>query len=459
MSTQYAITGRSAHEIAASIEDGVREGALPAGTRLPAVRDLARRLGVSPGTVASAYAALRRRGIVATGGRRGTHVRPRPAVTSRTPAHLPVPPGARDLSTGEPNVDLLPPLGPVLRTLAPPPTGYRTGGLLPAFAEAAKERLARDGVPAHHVTATNGGLDGIERALAAHVAPGDAVAVEDPGWSALLDLLAAMNLRTLPVPVDDDGPTTAGVERALRQGAAALVVTARAQNPTGAAVSAERAQALRTLLSDLGSGRHRGRAGSGGAGRPSGGVLVIEDDHAAELSAEPLHTLAGATPTWAFVRSVSKPYGPDLRCAVLAADEETHARVEGRHALAARWVSTVLQSLVVALWTDPATDARVAEAGRHYDERRQALVDALAERGVTAHGRSGLNVWIPVGDETTACARLSHAGWVVAPGSRFRIGTPPGIRLTISTLERREVTAVADAVADALRPAAPGPAV
>jgi DNA-binding transcriptional MocR family regulator len=81
-------------------------------------------------------------------------------------------------------------------------------------------------------------------------------------------------------------------------------------------------------------------------------VLVIEDDHAAELSPVPLHALAGAGRHWAFLRSVSKPYGPDLRLAVLAGDEATVARVAGRMRVGTGWVSSILQRSVVRLWTD-----------------------------------------------------------------------------------------------------------
>jgi hypothetical protein len=63
-----------------------------------------------------------------------------------------------------------------------------------------------------------------------------------------------------------------------------------------------------------------------------------------------------------------------------------------------------------------------------------------------------MNVWIPVPDETGAVARLLHAGWAVAPGARFRIGAPPGIRITVSTLADGEERPLADAVATALGP-------
>ena len=435
MSSRYAIAGTTSSAIAGSIESGVRSGALTPGATLPPVRTLAARLEVSPGTVAAAYKLLRHRGVVATDGRRGTRVRTAPALAPRSRARLPVPPGARDLSAGNPDPRLLPPLGPRLRGLSPAPVLYGMVSTLPELADLARQRLAADGVSIGTLVATGGCLDSVERVLAAHLSPGDRVAVEDPSWSGLLDLLAALDLAAVAVPVDDNGPDPAGVEQAIGRGARALVVTSRAQNPFGATVGENRARDLRAVL----------------AAHPD--ILVVEDDHAAELAAEPLHPLAGTTTHWALARSVSKPYGPDLRCAVLAGDDETIGRVEGRQWLGARWVSTVLQSLVVELWRDKRVDALVARAGELYDERRTGLLGALAARGVAAHGRSGLNVWVPVEDETAVCARLLEAGWVVAPGRVYRIASQPAVRITTSTLHLRDAERLADAVAAALAPA------
>ena len=79
----------------------------------------------------------------------------------------------------------------------------------------------------------------------------------------------------------------------------------------------------------------------------------------------------------------------------------------------------------------------------------EANCDLVRERGVRAHGRSGLNVWLPVPDETVVITRLLAAGWAAAPGARFRIGTPPGIRVTIADLRADEVDPLADALAEA----------
>jgi DNA-binding transcriptional MocR family regulator len=93
-----------------------------------------------------------------------------------------------------------------------------------------------------------------------------------------------------------------------------------------------------------------------------------------------------------------------------------------------------LQRLTLALWSDPSSGRRLARAADLYAQRRGGLIDALAAHGIAAHGRSGLNVWIPVRAETATVQQLAERGWGVAAGERFRIRSAPAIRVTISTL-------------------------
>ncbi|MFB6856964.1 aminotransferase class I/II-fold pyridoxal phosphate-dependent enzyme [Streptomyces sp. NPDC056341] len=433
----YPIEGRRAAEIAASVERAVGGGDLQPGQLLPPMRELAQHLGVNPNTVAAAYRTLRERGVIETAGRRGSRVRSKPATTARELIRVDVPAGVRDVSNGNPDTALLPSLAEAFAWAAArgdkAPVLYGDGPLEPELARHARVAFDKDGIPEGPVAVTSGSLDAIERVLAAHLKPGDAVAVEDPGWGSLLDLVPALGLRLVPVGVDDDGPLADEVERALGAGARALVVTDRAQNPTGAAVTAPRARALRKVLA-----AHKD-------------VLLIEDDHGHGIVDLPLHPLAGVTRHWAFVRSAAKAYGPDLRLAVLTGDAVTVDRVQGRQRLGPGWVSRILQRAVARLWTEGAVDTRAVAAS--YGQRRDALIAALAERGVEAHGRSGMNVWVPVPDETGAVARLLHAGWAVAPGARFRMGAVPGVRITVSTLGADDIGPVADAVASATGPA------
>ncbi|MFD8761208.1 aminotransferase class I/II-fold pyridoxal phosphate-dependent enzyme [Streptomyces mirabilis] len=437
MLEEYRIEGRRAADISASVERAVGSGDLKPGQLLPPMRELAERLGVNPNTVAAAYRTLRERGVIETAGRRGSRIRSKPATTGRDYIRVEVPEGVRNVADGNPDPALLPALAEAFAAAAGrsdrDPVMYGE-----AAVEAELERLARadldaDGVPDGPVVVTSGSLDAIERVLAAHLKPGDAVAVEDPGWGSVFDLAPALGLRTVPVRVDDEGPVPDDVRRALEAGARALIVTDRAQNPTGAVVGAARARALRSVLKE----------------HPD--VLLVEDDHGHRIVDLPLHPLAGVTRGWAFVRSVAKAYGPDLRLAVLTGDPVTMDRVHGRQRLGPGWVSHLLQRAVVHLWANGAVDVTAVAAA--YGRRRDALIDALKRRGIEAYGRSGMNVWIPVPDETGAVARLLHAGWAVAPGARFRMSAPPGIRITVSTLTPDDIEPLADAVASAVGPA------
>lgn len=418
MATQYAISGASAREIAASAEHAVSEGRLRPDEALPPVRVLAEGLGVSPGTVAAAYKELRRRGIVVTRGRGGTVVAPAPAVGSRRPPRVPA--GLRDLSGGHPDPRFLPDLVPPGR-LSPGARSHRASPRLPELEELARAWFRRDGVPDAHVTFAHGALDCVARLLSVELRPGDAVAVEDPGFHHLLDLVPALGLRLVAVAVDGEGMRPEGLRAALRAGARAVVLCPRAQNPYGSRMSAGRRA---RLLAELG-------------GAPE--VLVVEDDHSADTAGGPLHSLttAGADgpARWAQVRTVSKHLGTDLRWTAMACDATTLSRHDGRMLLTSGWVSHVLQETVARLMTDPATTALVARAGQAYGQRREALVSALAGHGIGAFGASGLNVWVPVRDEAAVVNGLRSHGWWVAGGVRFRIGAGPGVRITTAELE------------------------
>ncbi|HYC88014.1 MAG TPA: aminotransferase class I/II-fold pyridoxal phosphate-dependent enzyme [Thermoanaerobaculia bacterium] len=422
MLVQNYLSGESSVKIAGSIESAVAAGRLASGELLPTVRALAGHLRVSPATVAAAYRVLRERGIVVADGRRGTRVRP--AAPIAAPRAVPLAAHVVDLASGNPDPALLPrfPLLPLEQRL------YGDELNDPRLIELAREQFRADRIDAAHVSVVGGALDGIERVLREHLRAGDRVAVEDPCFTGILDLLNALSLTAVPIPMDDEGLLPAELRRAARSVQAAIV-TPRAQNPTGAAFSPRRARELRALLSS----------------RPE--LLVIEDDHAGAVAGAPYLSLIDKNrERWAVVRSVSKSLGPDLRVALLAADAQTHARVEGRQTLGVRWVSHILQQLVVALWRDRAP----ARAGRIYTDRRDALLRELAARGIPAHGASGLNVWIPVPEEIATVQALLHAGWAVKAGERYRIASSPAIRVTTAALEPRNARRFADELARVL---------
>lgn len=423
---RYRLTGHTAKEISASVEAAVRGGELAPGDHLPSVRSLAAELSVSPTTVAAAYQELRRRGITTGTGRGGTTIRPAPPVGIRG---YPKPPdGVRDLYSGAPDPALLPAY-PVPQSRPAHPRMYADAQVAPRLRALAAAQLTADGIDVSNLAVTGGALDGIERVLATWLTPGDRIVVEDPGHAVTFDLIAAMGLVTVPVPVDRYGMCPEPLAAALARGAGAVIFTPRAQAATGAAWDAARAAELRQVL----------------GGHPH--AAVIEDDHAAPVAGIAVQSVGAGRDRWVNIRSVSKSLGPDLRLAVLAGDETTIARVAGRQALGTGWVSYQLQETVADLWSDPA----VAAAAATYASRREALVAALAAEDITVTGgRSGLTCWVPVPDEDRITAAVTAAGWAVGPGRRFRIAAPPGIRICFSTLDTAEAGPLAAALAAAL---------
>jgi DNA-binding transcriptional MocR family regulator len=381
---------------------------------------------------AAAYGDLRRRGITAGAGRAGTRIRDAPPVSSRS--YLTVPAGTRDLITGGPDLDLLPDLP--ARPAARPPRSYAQAPVAPRLRRLAAERLAADGIDPTSIMVTGGALDGIERVLATWLAPSDRVIVEDPGHAVTFDLVAATGHTAVPVPVDEYGIRPLELAAALARGAGAVIMTPRAQAATGAAWDADRAAAIAAVL------------------RRYPSVGVIEDDHAGPVAGVPVFPVSGRSPRpehWVTIRSVSKSLGPDLRLAVVAGDEATVARVAGRQALGTGWVSYQLQEMVADLWADPSVASALRTAAEVYATRGAALRSALRDHGITASGRSGFTCWVRVSDEDGVAASLAEAGWAVAPGQRFRIAAPPGVRISFATLEAADAASFAADFARALR--------
>jgi DNA-binding transcriptional MocR family regulator len=390
------------------------------------VRELAAALEVSPATVAAAYRTLKQRGFVVAARGRGTAIAPLPPMRVTRAAELP--PGVRDLSSGNPDPRLLPPLADVLPHVDPTHKLYGVAAKLPELAAHAAAEFAADDIGGD-VAITGGALDAIERALQTELRLGDRVVVEDPTWPRIPDLVHALGLTIEPVPVDRHGLAPDALDHALRRGARAVVTTPRGQNPSGAAVDPARGRALRAVL----------------AAHPD--VLVVEDDYVARVGGAPYVPVHVADGRWAVVRSQSKVLGPDLRVAIVAGDPLTISRIEGRQRLGPGWVSHILQQLAALMLRDKATAKLLARAERAYTERRDALVSALAARGLQAAGDSGLGVWLPLADEAAAVRELLAQGWAVSPGERYRFNSPPGIRITTAALEPDGAERLADAIA------------
>lgn len=429
------INGRSAAEIAESLRGLVERRMLRPGDALPSVRSLADRLGVNRNTVVAAYRQLTQAGIVVTRGRGGTRVTDRAAVAQEgfTPDTV-----LRDVGTGNPDPSLIPDISRALAGVAGRPVLYGEPVIDPDLERWARSWMADAPTDAFSLTITSGAADAVERLLASALTRDDAVALEDPCFLTSIHTVRVGGYRAVPVPVDDEGMTVAGLRAAIEEGVRAVVCTPRAQNPTGASVSAERAAQLRAVLAE----------------HPY--VLVIEDDHFSMLSREPFHSIIGpGHRRWALVRSVSKFLGPDLCLAVTASDAETADRLAMRLTPGTTWVSHLLQRLTLSLASDAEVLSQIERAGRHYAARNTAFADRLTARGIATSAGDGLNLWVPLPvDARSVSEHLMRRGWLARSGSDFALGNPSAsqrLRLTAHDLADDEADKLADDIAAAVQ--------
>lgn len=420
---------RKAHDLVVDIEHRITAGHLSPGQRLAPVRTVAAELGLAPNTVSAAYRTLGERGLLVGEGRRGTFVAHRPSINMPVDEQLPE--GLIDLASGNPDPRLLPPLGPALAAVSTEHVLYGEPGIDADLDELLRADLASDGIEPDNLAVVAGALDGLERALTAQLRSGDRVAIEDPGYASVAQLVAAMGLRAEPVAVDSRGPIPGSAAKALDAGVAAMIVTPRAQNPTGAALDEERAGILRSLLDNHSD------------------VLLLEDDHAGPIAGQPfLHLGSPRRRRWATVRSVAKSLGPDLRLASLVGDETTVSRVAGRQAVGTGWVSHLLQRVVAQLLSSDEVRAQLDRAGQAYTERRQAVVEVLGANGLDVHGRSGLNVWLGVSDEAHVVAGMERRGLAIRSGARYRQASDPGVRISIARADPETLASAASALVE-----------
>lgn len=444
--------------IAGVIARLVNTGELAEGARLPTVRDLAGALGVSPATVSQAWQALSRAGLIESRGRAGSFVRPTspgwlaPRMRGMAAPNDPV---RLDLSRGTPDPLLLPALGPALsRVSARAETGsYQAEPVIPALASVLAASWPSQ---AESIMVVDGALDAISRTLEQLVRFGDRVVVESPGFPPFLDLLDVLGAEAVPVRLDEFGMVPEALASALHRRPVAVLLQPRAQNPTGASMTASRAAELARVIRSAAD---------------VDGLVVIEDDHSGLISTEGDVTLGSSLPgRVVHVRSFSKSHGPDLRIAALGGPRELVDRIVARRMLGPGWTSRMLQTILLDLLTEGASIDAVAEARRQYYTRQRALGDALRARGVAVAPADGINLWMPVLSERSALVQLAAAGIRVAAGSPFLAASEatdaaangarsrPGgdfVRVTVGVL-RDGTEEVADVLASAAQHLAAG---
>ena len=119
------------------------------------------------------------------------------------------------------------------------------------------------------------------------------------------------------------------------------------------------------------------------------GVLLVEDDHASVVAGSAVreHDRLRVAALGGDPGDVEDPATPTCGVAIMAGDETTVARVEGRQALGPRWVSHILQATTAELLQRPRASTPICSPRPSRLRRPPRSADrALQERGVAAHG-------------------------------------------------------------------------
>ena len=459
----------------------IRSGQLEKGERLPATRELAGQLGVNRTTVSAAYELLETEGLIAGQVGRGSFVTGGSAEAAAgvdwgalldRGDNLPF---VQRAASGEISFVMSRPsreLFPLDDFRASCEAVLRRGDLpdilqlgSPSGYEPLRRHLMEDARASglagagDDLLVTNGCQQALDLMARILLKPGDAVAIEDPVYPGLKNMLAGMGAQLIAIPVNADGLELAALERALeRERLRLIVITPNFQNPTGATLP----EWSRRALIELARAK---------------GVPVVENDAYGDLryegeAAPPIKQLDEADGT-VLLRSFSKISFPGLRVGWALGPKPLMERM--RHAKEASDLHTDQLSQAVLLEFAEsgrlaAHRARVLQAG---GERLRATLDAcqqfLPARARWTRPQGGMNVWVRLPEPLDAAQLLPRAreeGVAYLPGRYFAVsrqdagalrlsfaGVPPlEIRRGISVLGRL-VAAELEAAAQNRQPA------
>jgi DNA-binding transcriptional MocR family regulator len=408
---------RGSADLAAGIRLLVLDGRIPAGTALPAERDLAAVLGVSRTMVAAAWELLRADGLLVS--RRGAGSwTALPTGTRSVRVHDPFDAGemidfARAVPGAVPGIEAAfeaarPHLAAKLAG-----HGYYELGLLELRARVAERYTAR-GLPTtpDQVLITNGAHHVLALALRMLTGPGDRVLIEHPTYPNSIEAIKAAHAMPVPVAMTDDGWDLDGVEVALRQAAPRLAyLIVDFQNPTGFRLDSDGRERLGAALR-----------------RTRTPVVVDETAVELQLDGDPADSpppLAAFAPDWVILAgSAGKTYWGGLRLGWVRAPAELVSRL-GVARRGTDLGSPVFEQLVLAeLLADPEPLLRARRA--ELAARRDVLAAELrthCPEWTFQPPPGGFSLWcrLPGPVSTRIAAIAQNFGLWVVPASRFSV--------------------------------------
>ena len=473
-------------QISGAIQGMILAGRLPDGFLLPPERRLADSLGVNRTTVVNAYQQLKADGFVAAHVGRGTSViAPRPEEPGAGPVQ-PLPwlqlardgaarepdPLVRDLlalterkdvislAVGLPAPELLPieALGRIHRRLLAERGAEiflhsPTEGVT-AFREAVCRHMVSRGIQcgAAEVLITSGSQQALDLVARTYLAPGDAVAVEEPSYFGALATFRVAQARLLGVPCDGDGMRTDLLENLLARQRPRLIYTLPTfQNPSGSVLSLERRRRLLELAY-----RYQ--------------VPVLEDDPYSDLryggDAVPSLKALDRNGYVIYLSSFSKILFPGLRLGWIAAPRQAVRQLALTKQLVDLHSSTLGQWMVERFIAEGLFSRHLEAVRAEYARRRDAMVQALqseAPEGLTwSRPEGGFYVWCSFPERVSQSALLQKAAEehvAFLPGNASFVGEPGRnhLRLNFTYCAPDQIREGVSRLVRAYRAAAAGP--
>ncbi len=240
--------------VATVIRSGIESGTLSVGERLPPVRDLAYRLGITPGTVARAYALMTSDGHLETTVGRGTFVAP-PRTKPRENDVWLKPSGTREMDIVNLLSPALPDVGQVAAVRAAMVEiagntsldllNYPTRDAGKAARQAVVDWLSEVPLGAlseEDVVLTYGGQNAVTMVLKTVLeGPKPVLLVEDLSYAGFSRSGSLLRAETVGVAMDEQGVIPDALAAAARvTGAQVFCTTPDVQNPTGVRTPIER---------------------------------------------------------------------------------------------------------------------------------------------------------------------------------------------------------------------------
>ena len=431
-------------QLVRALEEGIRGGRFKPGDPLPGTRAMAEHLGVNRNTTLAAYKELEAEGWIEVSPDRGTFVARKLPFVLEPPTGMSAQDSASWKRATPRNEPFYQPAAPAVASfqlipdtpdlrLAPTAAIHRAYGrvlklhperlLQPAWdprglldLRDSLSKMLRDmrglSVETGNLLLTRGLMSTLNLVSRVLFAPGDAVAVEDPGLFRVAEAFRSAGARLFPVPVDAHGLDVAALEALLIQEPIRLLyLTTSPQYPTQVSLEASRRKRLlelsrvhgfRILEGDLGLGFHREK-------NPSL-PLASEDPHGRVL----------------YFSGLEQILAPGLQVGILAGQADLIKALAKQRQLVDWPGNQVQEATIEETLRDGEIVRHLRRIRKVTEERRETMVDRLLLHLHPAisvkNPREGLSLWVKVAEDvpleawTERC--LAH-GVVFYPGSLY----------------------------------------